>query len=119
MQLDQYQEEELLRIFAAMKRVGQKPVVDYLLEFAQDKNQAPKRRAAAIAALEGNMPKDDPKVVDILVKIAAAKEEDDSVRDVALRRLGDLPRKAVVDQALQLCSTTTCGRCAGSPPSSC
>ena len=48
MQLDQYQEEELLRIFASMKRVGQKPVVDYLLEFAQDKNQAPKRRAAAL-----------------------------------------------------------------------
>jgi hypothetical protein len=102
MQLDQYQEEEVLRVFAAMKRVGQKPVVDYLLEFVQDKNQAPKRRAAAIAALEGNMPKDDPKVVDILVKIAAAKEEDDSVRDVALRRLGDLPRKAVVTKLYSL-----------------
>ena len=32
-------------------------------------------------------------MVEILIKIAAAKEEDDSVRDVALRRLGDLPRK--------------------------
>jgi hypothetical protein len=102
MQLDQYQEEEVLRIFAAMKRVGQKPVVDYLLEFAQDKNQAPKRRAAAIAALEGNLPKEDPKVVEILIKIASAKEEDDSVRDVALRRLGDLPRKTVVTKLYSL-----------------
>jgi hypothetical protein len=103
MQLDQYQEEELLRTFSSMKRVGQKPVVDFLLAFVQDKNQPPKRRAAALAALEGNLPKDDPAVVETLIKIAAGKEEDDSVRDVALRRIGDMPRsKVVVDKLYSL-----------------
>ena len=102
MQLEQYQEEELLRIFSSMKRVGQKPVTDFLLAFAQQRNHPPKRRAAAIAALEGNLPKDDPAVVETLIKIAAGKDEDDSVRDVALRRVGDLPRKMVVNKLYSL-----------------
>ena len=47
-QLAQYQEEELLRVFGSMKKIGGKPVVDYLLGFVQDKNGLEKRRTAAM-----------------------------------------------------------------------
>src|SRR5690606_4104435 len=35
-QLKAYQEEELIRVFSSMKRIGGAPVVDYLLSFATD-----------------------------------------------------------------------------------
>ena len=38
LQLAQYQEEELLRVFGSMKKIGGKPVVDYLLNYVQNKN---------------------------------------------------------------------------------
>ena len=53
-QLEQYQEEELVRVFTSMKRVGGAPVVDFLLTYVQDTKQSPKRRAAALAALAGS-----------------------------------------------------------------
>ncbi|HEY8947231.1 MAG TPA: hypothetical protein VIM73_23465, partial [Polyangiaceae bacterium] len=59
-QLNQYQEEELLRIFASMKRVGGKAVVAYLLKFAQNKDKKEKLRASAMAALQGNLDRNNP-----------------------------------------------------------
>jgi hypothetical protein len=38
-QVAQYQEEELTHVFASMKKVGGKPIVTFLLDFAQDKSQ--------------------------------------------------------------------------------
>jgi hypothetical protein len=101
-QLDQYQEEELLKVFSSMKKVGKKPIVDYLLAYAQDKNNAPKRRASALAALEANLDRGNPAQAEALLKIASSNEEDDSVRDVALRRVGELPRKMVVEKLYSL-----------------
>lgn len=95
-QLATYQEEELLRVFSSLKQVGQPPAVDYLLGFAMDKSQPEKRREAALAALEGHMDRKNNDQVDRLLALASADDTQDSVRDQALRRVGELPRKQVV-----------------------
>ena len=38
-------------MFGSMKKIGGKPVVDYLLGYVQDKDGIEKRRTAAMAAL--------------------------------------------------------------------
>jgi hypothetical protein len=101
-QLVQYQEEELLRAFVSMKQVGGKPVVDYLLRFAEDKQQSEKRRAAALAALEGNINKDDKDQVQAVLRIARAEDTPDEIRDQALRRVGEMPRALVVEDLYAL-----------------
>lgn len=100
-QLEQYQEEELLRIFASLKKIGQPPAVEYLLEFAKN-DKSEKKRAAALAALEGNLDKNDAKAVGSILELASAKDTPDTVRDVALRRVGELPRKLVIDRLFSL-----------------
>ncbi len=97
-QLDQYQEEELLRIFGSMKKIGQPPIVEYLLNFAGDKQQSEKRRATALIALEGQVDKDNKSQVDKVLSLASAEDTPDSVRDAAMRRVGEMPRKLVVDR---------------------
>jgi hypothetical protein len=97
-QLDQYQEETLLRIFGSMKKIGQPPIVEYLLNFAGDKSQSEKRRATALVALEGQIDKDNKGQVDRVLTLAAAEDTPDSVRDAAMRRVGEMPRKLVVDR---------------------
>lgn len=101
-QLGQYQEEELLRIFSSMKKVGGAPIVGFLLGYAKDKNNPEKRRAAALAALEGNLDKNDKQQVETILEVASASDTPDSVRDIALRRVGELPRKQVVGKLYSL-----------------
>lgn len=109
-QLDQYQEEELLRVFSSMKRVAGAPTVEYLLDFAGDRHRPEKRRAAALAALEGNIVKcaaadcDQRTLdqIDAVLAIARSDDAPDSVRDQALRRVGEMPRKLVVDRLYSL-----------------
>jgi hypothetical protein len=101
-QLDQYQEEQLLRIFASMKKIGQPPIVEYLLNFALDKSQSEKRRATALVALEGQVDKDNKSQVERVLTLAGAEDTPDSVRDAALRIVGEMPRKLVVDRLYTL-----------------
>ncbi len=97
-QLEQYQEEELLRVFGSMKKVGQKPIVDYLLAYAQDPKHSETRRAAALAALEGNLDRKDPSQAKILLDLLSSDETPDKIRDVASRRVGELPRGEVAER---------------------
>jgi hypothetical protein len=97
-QLLQYQEEELLRLFSSMKRIGGKPVVDYLLKFSQDKTQSDKRRATALAALQGNLDRNDPAHAEVPLALAGANDTPDQIRDVALARVGEFPRHMIVDK---------------------
>jgi HEAT repeat protein len=101
-QLAKFQEEELLRVFSSMKKVGGKPVVGFLLAFAQDKSQDEKRRAAAMAALQGNLDKKDASHAQAVLAVAGAADTPDSVRDVALQRVGELPRPLVIDKLYEL-----------------
>jgi hypothetical protein len=97
-QLVQFQEEELLRVFASMKKMGGKPVVDYLLAFAQDKTQSDKRRATALAALQGNLERNNPVQADIVLTLASAPDTPDQIRDVAFQRVGEFPRQSIVQK---------------------
>ncbi len=101
-QLAQYQEEELLRVFSSMKKVGGKPAVTFLLAFAQDKSQTEKRRAAALAALQGNLDKKDTAHAQAVLAIAGASDTPDTVREMALQRTGELPRPLVIDKLYEL-----------------
>jgi hypothetical protein len=96
-QLAMYQEEELLRVLASLKQVGQAPAVEYLIAFAMDKNHSEKRREAALAAMEGHVDRKNPTQVERLLALAGADDTPDTVRDQALRRVGELPRKQVID----------------------
>ncbi|MGC4087467.1 MAG: hypothetical protein QM756_06170 [Polyangiaceae bacterium] len=101
-QLVQYQEEELLRVFASMKKVGGKPVVDYLLAFTQDKNESEKRRATAMAALQGNLDSKNPAHAEVPLQVAAANETPDQLRDVAFARVGEFPRQMILGKLYAL-----------------
>jgi hypothetical protein len=101
-QLAKYQDEELLRVFSSMKKVGGKPVVAYLLSVAQDKTQDERRRAPALAALQGNLDKKDPAHAAAVLAVAGASDTPDSVREVALARAGELPRPLVIEKLYDL-----------------
>jgi hypothetical protein len=103
-QLEQFQEEELLRIFTALKRVGGAPAVDFLIDFAKNTSHSEKKRASAMAALEGHLDKNNPRHVSAMLDIATAKDTPDAVRDGALRRVGEMPRKQVVGKLYELFS---------------
>lgn len=95
-QLGKFQEEELMRNFASMKRIGGKPVIEFLLGFAADSTRPEKQRAGALAALEGNLDKKDQTQIDRIISLAKDDKTPDITRDLALRRLSELPRPAVV-----------------------
>ena len=95
-QLVQYQEEELLRVFSSMKRVGGKSVVDYLLAFTQDKNESERRRATALAALQGNLDRSNPSHAEVPLALAGAPDTPDQLRDVAFARVGEFPRPLIL-----------------------
>jgi hypothetical protein len=101
-QLIQYQEEELLRVFASMKKVGGKPVVEYLLAFSQDKKESERRRATALAALQGNLDRSSSSQADVLLALAGGGETPDQVRDVAFSRLGEFPRQMILGKLYDL-----------------
>ncbi len=101
-QLDQYQEEELLRIFSSMKKVGGAPVVAHLLAYGKDKEKPEKRRASALAALEGNLDKNNEAQIKSILELASATDTPDTLRDVALGRVGELPRKLVTGRLFGL-----------------
>src|SRR6185312_14930120 len=54
-QLVQYQDEDLIRAFSSMRKVGQRPVIDFCPDFAAKKDQSERRRQAALAALEARL----------------------------------------------------------------
>jgi hypothetical protein len=95
-QLALYQEEELMRVLSSLKQVGQAPAVNYLLSLARDKSRNEKRREAALAAMEGHVDKKNTALAEGLLELASAEDTPDSVRDQALRRVGELPRKQVI-----------------------
>ena len=103
-QLTQYQDEQLTRVFGSMRKVGQRPVIDFCLDFAARRDQSEKRRQAALAALEGRLDRNSPDDIKRVLAIAAS-DAPDIVLDQAFRRLGELPREQVVDKLYDLFKT--------------
>lgn len=103
-QLNQFQDEELIRVFGSMRKVGQRPVVDFCLDFANRKDQSEKRRQAALAALEARIDRNNPEDIKRVLGIASS-DAPDIVLDQAFKRLGELPREQVVDKLYGLFKT--------------
>lgn len=101
-QIVQYQEEELLRVMTSMKRLGGKPVVDYLLEFSKNPAHGEKLRASALVALQGKLDTTSSAHADAVLAIAGAADTPDSARDAALQRVAEFPRKMVLDKLYAL-----------------
>jgi hypothetical protein len=101
-QMTQYQEEEMMRVFASMKRIGGVPVVEFLLRLAQDKTQNPKNRAGALAALQGNLDRNSPSQAQSVLAVAGEADTPDQVRDLALQRAGEFPRAVVIERLYAL-----------------
>jgi hypothetical protein len=95
-QVKQYQDQELNKVFAAMKRVGGRPVVEYAIMYGADGKNSEERRKAALAALEGRIDKSNAADIDRLFAIARDDNTPDGVRDLAFARLGELPKELIV-----------------------
>lgn len=100
-QLALFQEEELLRLFGSMRRIGGKPSVDFLLTFAREP-RSEKQRKGALAAVERQIDGDDSAQLETIVAIASDDNTPDAVRGLALRRMGELPRDKVAAPLLGL-----------------
>ncbi|MBP9112820.1 MAG: hypothetical protein KBF88_08420 [Polyangiaceae bacterium] len=94
-QLKKYQDQELLKVFSAMKKLGGKPTADYLVNFAAKKDNSDDRRKAALAALEGHVDRANTDHINKLNDIAIDEAASDGLKDLAFSRLGELPKADV------------------------
>jgi hypothetical protein len=103
-QLAQFQEEDLFRVFGSMRKVGGRPTIDFLLNFAAKKDEGEKRRQAALAALEGRLDRNNPDDLKRIFEIAST-DAPDVVLDLAFRRIGEMPRDLVVEKLYEIFRT--------------
>jgi hypothetical protein len=101
-QVLKYQDQELTKVFSSMKRLGGKPVVEYLIQYSADPRNSPERRKTALAALEGRIDKSNVGDVERIFVIAKDENTPDEVRDLAFARLGELPKEQVVPRLYTL-----------------
>lgn len=101
-QLKDYQKGELEKILGSMKKVGQRPIIEWLLAYASDQTKTTDLRKAAIAAMQGNVDKNNVSDVDRFYNILKDDKNPDEVRGLALERLGELSRENVVPKLYAL-----------------
>jgi hypothetical protein len=101
-QLKTYQDQELEKVFTNMKRVGGRPAVDWCLGYAHDKANSEKSRTNALAALENRVDKNSAGDVNVIVDILTDDSNPDSVRAVAMARLGELPKEMILPKLYAL-----------------
>ncbi len=103
-QLEQYQDEELMRTFGTLKRVGGRAAVDFCLDYAREGKNKKERRAAALAALELRL---DPSKEEDMKRIfeIALSDSPPEVLDLAFRRIGEMPRDKVVGRLYEAFKT--------------
>jgi hypothetical protein len=102
-QVEKIQERRLTEeVFPAMKKVGLRPSVDYLLKYAGDPAKPAERRKLALAALEGNLDKNSKEDLERIFNIAKSNEAPDPVRDGAFRRMGEFPKDWIVPKLFSL-----------------
>lgn len=97
-QLAQFQDEELMRVLGALKKVGGGASADFALEVASDKNQAATRRQAALASVERRLDPKNPQHIEKLFAIAGDGAAPAEVLDQAFRRISEMPRDAVAEK---------------------
>jgi hypothetical protein len=101
-QIIKFQDQEITKVFSSMKRLGGRPVIDYLIQYSSDAKNPPDRRKVALAALEGRVDKNNVADVERIFAIAKDDSTPDEVRDIAFLRLGELPKDQVVPKLYTL-----------------
>jgi hypothetical protein len=101
-QLEAAQDEQLERMFGAMRLVGGRPAVEFALAFAADKTQSENRRVRAVAAVEGKFDPKNPGDVQKLLSLAAADDTPDKIRDLVFMRVGEIPRDQVIAKLFEI-----------------
>lgn len=101
-QVTSYQEEQVAKVYAALKKVKGRPAVDYLLAVASDKDRSVKIRQSAVAALEGALDRNNAADASAIVKIASAEETPDEVRDLAFVRISEMSREGIAKSLFEL-----------------
>jgi hypothetical protein len=103
-QIERYQDEELFRMLGSIKRVGGRASVDFCLAQASDPKAKMERRQGMLAALEQRL---DAKNADDVKKIfdLAKSDAPAEVLDQAFRRIGEMPRDAVVTKLYEVFAT--------------
>lgn len=105
-QVDKIQERRLTEeVFPAMKRVAGKPSVEWLIKYASDNAKPASRRKLALAALEGNLDKNNKAELDSLFAIAKNNDVPDEVRDVAFARMDEFPKDQILNKLYSLADT--------------
>jgi hypothetical protein len=92
-QVLKFQDQELTKVFSSMKRLGGRPVIEYLIQFGGDPKHSAERRKTSLAALEGRVDKNNASDVERIFAIAKDDATPDDVRDIAFQRLGELPKE--------------------------
>lgn len=102
-QVDKIQERRLTEeVFPSMKKVGLRPSVEWLLKYSGDSSKPPERRKLALAALEGNLDKNNKDDLERVFAIAKNNDTPDAVRDGAFRRMGEFPKEQIVPRLYSL-----------------
>ena len=101
-QIAKFQDQELTKVFSSMKRLGGRPVVEYLIQFASEQKNSAERRKTALAALEGRVDKSNTADIERIFAIAKEDSTPDEVRDLAFRRLGELPKEQILGKFYSL-----------------
>lgn len=102
-QVDKIQERRLTEeVFPAMKRVGGQPSVDWLIKYSADTNKPGDRRKLALAALEGNVDKNNKDQLEKLFNIAKNDANPPDVRDGAFHRIAEFPKEVIVAKMYSL-----------------
>ena len=101
-QLKEFQRQELEPLFGNMKKVGQRPAVEFCLSYAGDNKKSTDLRKLAAAALENNVDKNNASDVDRIFRIFSDETAPDEVRGIAVARLGELSKDQVVPKLYSL-----------------
>lgn len=104
-QLETYQDEEFARLLGSLKKVGGRASVDFCLEYAAEPKNKKERRMFALAALELRL---DPKNAEDVKRVFAVATGDApaEVLDLAFRRIGEMPRDAVIEKLYEVFKST-------------
>ncbi|MEM1034936.1 MAG: hypothetical protein AAF928_08205 [Myxococcota bacterium] len=100
-QLERYQTETLIRVYASMKKIGGPAVRDFGLEVAADGKVDTAQRVAALAALEGHIGAEDEAAVSRLFALIEG-DAPPQVKDKAFARVRELPRDIVAGRLYKL-----------------
>jgi hypothetical protein len=102
-QVDKIQERRLTEeVFPAMKKIAGRPSIDWLVRYSGDAGRPAERRKLALAALEGNLDKNNKDELERIFAIAKTNDAPDVVRDGAFRRMGEFPKEWIVPKLFTL-----------------